>query len=189
MNRQDIRKQALAIRSQMGSGELERLGGLIAGHVLGAGWYLEARCVHCFFGVIEKGEIPTERILSDAVSSGKVLALPKVTDSEGGMKHVRVHDPAHLVPGPWGIPVPAGREEVAVADIDLILVPGLAADREGNRIGYGKGYYDRFLVSAARAVKVMLVPERLVHNRLPAEDHDVPVDFLATENGILSCKT
>ncbi len=187
MNRQDIRKQVLAWRRQMEPEELERLGNLIASKILQSEWYQQAHCVHCFYGVTAKGEIPTVQIIQHAIDAGKVLAMPKVTDSEGGMIHTRVEDPGLLQPGPWGIPEPAGTEEVPVEDIDLILVPGLAADCSGNRIGYGKGYYDRFLGQARRAVKVMLVPEKFIFDQIPAEDHDVPVDLIVTDKRIHTC--
>jgi 5-formyltetrahydrofolate cyclo-ligase len=187
MDRRSIRNRVLAGRRQMKKEELDRLGDLIAGQVLQAEWYRNAHCVHCFFGVTEKGEISTGRILADAIASGKVLVLPKVTGDDGGMNHVRVEDLSCLQPGPWDIPEPSGEDKVGPGDIDLVLVPGLAVDLHGNRIGYGKGYYDRFLAEAERAVKVMLVPERFVYERIPAEDHDVPVGFIVTESGIHTC--
>jgi len=185
--RQDIRKEALSIRRKMDSSELERIGSLIANNVLESDWYRDARCVHCFYGVKVKGEIPTVRIMGDALASGKLLVMPRVTDNDGGMEHVRVTGLELMQPGLWGIPEPVGEARVPVAEIELILVPGLAVDIKGNRMGYGKGYYDRFLETASHSVKAMLVPERFVHDRLPVEDHDVPVDYIVTEDRVLSC--
>ena len=186
-NRQDIRKEALSLRRKMDSSELERLGSLIAQNVLESDWYRDARCVHCFYGVTVKGEIPTVRIMGDALTSGKILVMPRVTDNDGGMEHLRVTGLELMQPGLWGIPEPVGDTMVPVAEIELILVPGLAVDIKGNRMGYGKGYYDRFLETASHSVKAMLVPARFVHDRLPVKDHDVPVDYIVTEDRILTC--
>lgn len=188
MDRRKIRERILADRKQMLASELERLGALIADNLLQDGCYQRARCIHCFVGVTTKGEIPTDRIRNDIISSGKTLVLPKVTEVDGKMIHVKVADPKTLQPGIFGIPEPAGSEEVALWDLDLIIVPGLAVDMSGNRIGYGKGYYDRFLSRTERAVTVMLVPERYVLARIPAEEHDVPVHFIATEKAIHACR-
>ena len=186
-SRREIRKEALAIRSKMDSSELQQIGSLIDRSVLKSDWYRNARCVHCFYGVTVKGEIPTVRIMGHALSSGKLLVMPRVTDNDGGMEHIRVSGLELMQPGIWGIPEPVGDEQVPVAEIDLILVPGLAADLSGNRIGYGKGYYDRFLETASHAVKAILIPDRFVHDRLPVEPHDIPVDYIVTEERILSC--
>jgi len=186
-NRQNIRKEALSIRRKMDSNELAHLGSLIAQNVLASDWYRDARSVHCFYGVTVKGEIPTVRIMEDALASGKLLAMPRVTDNDGGMEHIRVTALELVKPGLWGIPEPMGETRVTIAEIELILVPGLAVDRKGNRMGYGKGYYDRFLETASHSVKAMLVPDRFVHDRLPVEHHDVPVDYIVTEDRILSC--
>ncbi len=186
-SRREIRKEALAIRRKMDSSELQRIGSIIDQNVLKSDWYRNARSVHCFYGVTVKGEIPTVRIMGNALSTGKRLVMPRVTDNDGGMEHIRVTGLELMQPGLWGIPEPVGAERVPLAEIDLILVPGLAADLRGNRIGYGKGYYDRFLGKAPHAVKAILIPDRFVHDRLPVKPHDVPVDYIVTEERILSC--
>jgi len=187
MSRQDIRKEALSIRMKMDTGELNQLGSLIAQNLLKSDWYRNARCVHCFYGVTSKGEVPTVRILGDALASGKILVMPRVTDNDGGMEHIRVTNLELMQTGIWGIPEPVGDMRVPVEEIELILVPGLAADLRGNRMGYGKGYYDRFLETAPQSIKAMLVPERFVYDSLPVKPHDVPVDYIVTEQQILSC--
>ena len=113
--------------------------------------------------------------------------MPRVTDDPGVMEHIRVNDLAALVEGIWGIKEPASGESVETDTIDLVFVPGLAADRKGNRIGYGKGYYDRFLASAPNAIKIMLVPSLFILNHIPPQKHDVPVDLLVTETDIIIC--
>lgn len=79
----------------------------------------------------------------------------------------------------------AGAPEVDPASLDAVVVPGLAFDRAGGRLGYGAGYYDRFLATLPpRVLRIGLVPEALVLEALPRDPWDVPVDFLATERGV-----
>lgn len=84
-----------------------------------------------------------------------------------------------------GFPMPAPGEEVEPGSIEIALVPGLAFDRHGNRLGYGKGYFDRFLIALPEQVPLVGVSfEGLVLPRLPHEEHDIPMTHLATEAGV-----
>ncbi len=187
MDRNILRKKIIKQRSTISANELHRHAGSITGIIQSAGWYRRAKCVHCFFGVAGKGEIPTGKILEHILASGKILVMPRVTGSDGEMEHIRVHDLSSLTEGAWGIPEPPHGDPVGVDNIDLVFVPGLAADRKGNRIGYGKGYYDRFLSSAPTATKVMILPDIFILDQIPVKNHDVPVDMLVTEKGEVDC--
>lgn len=76
---------------------------------------------------------------------------------------------------------------VSPDEVDIALLPGLAFDLYGNRLGHGAGYFDRLLYSTrSNAKRVGVVPTELVVDRLPAEPHDIPVEFLATEEGVIA---
>ncbi len=188
MDRKALRKEMIKKRSLIDASELRHLSDCIARITLSASWYQASRCIHCFFGVAEKGEISTLKILNHVINSGKILVMPRVAGHDGHMEHIRVRNLDSLAKGAWGIQEPAEGEHFNIDDIDLIFVPGLAADRNGNRLGYGKGYYDRFLSTAAGARKVMLVPDDFMLGHIPAKKHDVPVDALVTETGEIVCR-
>jgi len=80
-----------------------------------------------------------------------------------------------------------------IADIDLVIVPGVVFDKSGHRIGYGHGYYDRFLDNLEKinknAVKVGLAYDFQIADKVPIEKHDVPVDKIVTEKRIIRCNT
>ncbi len=103
--------------------------------------------------------------------------LPKVAGEE-----LSVHPFGPLAPGPFGLLEPT-TPPVDPGDLDLVVVPGLAFDREGYRLGHGQGYYDRFLASV-QAVTAGVVPEALLLPRLPRDPWDVPVGHLVTERGV-----
>lgn len=103
--------------------------------------------------------------------------LPKVAGEE-----LSVHPFGPLAPGPFGLLEPT-TPPVDPGDLDLVVVPGLAFDQEGYRLGHGQGYYDRFLASV-QAVTAGVVPEALLLPRLPRDPWDVPVGHLVTERGV-----
>ena len=72
-------------------------------------------------------------------------------------------------------------------EIDIALLPGLAFDLFGNRIGHGAGYFDRLLRATRQGARLVgVVPAKLVVDRLPIDPHDIPVDYLATEEGVIA---
>ena len=78
--------------------------------------------------------------------------------------------------------------KIAHKNIDLVLVPGIVFDHEGHRIGYGFGHYDKFLRKVPKATKIGLAFDFQVVDKIPREMHDVPVDMVVTEKGIVECK-
>lgn len=132
-----------------------------------------------------RGEVGTERIAEAAVAAGKGLVLPRVVKEPRGLVlHAYSGDPATLVPGAYGILEPRPAFPVVTPDqIDLVVVPGVAFDRSGGRLGYGGGYYDRLLPALRHAWLIGLAYECQVVGGLPHDPHDIPVDGLATEVG------
>jgi 5-formyltetrahydrofolate cyclo-ligase len=132
-------------------------------------------------------ELDTDALLAAARAGGKRVAVPLIDGADIRFL-LLARDPALLPRDRWGIPVPdPAWAELAPASAGRILVaaPGLAFDRKGNRLGRGKGYYDRFLVRAraeARQVTVLgiCLSEQLVDS-VPREAHDQPLDGLVTE--------
>lgn len=114
----------------------------------------------------------------------KRIALPLVMGS--GLKFRWVGSPEELQPGQFGILEPAKDAPCAGSTFDLILVPGLAFDRRGGRLGRGKGYYDRFLCETT-GLRAGIGFEDQIVEEIPCEAHDVRVDFLITPAGIFPC--
>lgn len=125
-------------------------------------------------------EVFTEEIFHEALRQGKTVAYPRVRGER--LDFVSVASPSELSPGAFGVLEPTGTMLLPSNALDLVLVPGVAFDVEGNRLGYGKGFYDRVLYGAGRpALSVGLCFELQLVEGLPVEDHDACLDLLITE--------
>jgi 5-formyltetrahydrofolate cyclo-ligase len=133
------------------------------------------------------GEVPTERIRRAYLAAGARLYYPRVT--EGRTLAFYPHREGDgWETGPYGIPepsIPAGVEPL-LSGVDIIVIPGLAFDRRGNRLGHGFGYYDRFLGSLPESVpRVGLAWASQRIPEVPVDAWDVPVHALVTEEGVI----
>ena len=127
-------------------------------------------------------EPDTHAVIAAALRQGKTVALP-VTEGEGIMHFARLD--AALAAGRYGIPEPGPDcPELAPETIDLILVPGVAFDPRGGRVGQGGGYYDRFL-PLSRALRVGVCPEFALLDRVPVRAHDQRMDAVVTPSATL----
>lgn len=168
----------LAKQSIPDASSRESAGAAICRKVLDDPLYKEARTVFCY--VSTPLEPDTAAIIADAIASGKCLCVPRCI-GKGIMEAVRISSPADLRPGAYGIPEPAeGLPQVSPADIDLAIVPCIAAGRDGRRIGHGAGYYDRFL-APIRAKRVCLCFKAMLRDDIPMDAHDLLMDKVISE--------
>jgi 5-formyltetrahydrofolate cyclo-ligase len=146
-------------------------------------WY-----IHC------RSEVRTEPTLRHEISTDKRIIIPYCTKDVQGRNKLGLwwlEDFAELAPGMWGILEPpkqrwreAGKE-IAPDQLDCIIVPGVAFDRRGGRLGNGAGYYDRLLRCVrADAVLIGACYESQLLDRIAMESHDVAMDFVITEKAI-----
>ncbi len=131
-------------------------------------------------------EIDVRPILAAALRSGKRVALPRTRES-GRMEFRFIDGENRLIPGKFQIPEPDGDcplfdPEAADKGV-LMVVPGLAFDRSGYRLGYGKGYYDRYLENR-RITTAGLIYSAFLTQNLPRGRYDLPVHFIVTEKGV-----
>ena len=133
-------------------------------------------------------EWDTRLLLSAALAQSKTVAVPRVNQERRMLEiHAVCDTDSEIAPGYRGIPEPrADCPPVALASIDWVLVPGIAFDAEGRRIGYGGGYYDRLLPLLERGTtRVAGAFELQVVERVPAAPHDATVDAIVTERRTL----
>ena len=141
-----------------------------------------------------KSEADTKEIIQGALRLGKRVAVPKVHGED--MFFYQINSWEELFPGYQGIlePQNTGREPVVPATGDVMLVPGAVFDRKGSRIGYGKGYYDRYIerligVGAHKPYLIGLAFACQIHaGKIPAEEHDKKMDCILTERRVIMPK-
>lgn len=133
-------------------------------------------------------EVGTELLYQAARRTDKRICYPRVAGDD--LAFYAVLQISELQPGAFGVATPEADpdRQVAAADIDLLVVPGVAFDMRGYRLGYGRGYYDRCLALLSTATVVGLCYEFQLQPELPVEPHDHPVGALATEARYIPCR-
>ena len=138
-----------------------------------------------------RNEVKTEPIQKYCFSAGIPLCLPVTAPppSEREMEAFLITKDTLYVPDSFGIPVPSPETGTKAdpASLSIVLVPGVAFDCSGNRLGFGKGYYDSFLPRAPQAVKIALAYDFQLTETIPAQPWDVKMDYIITESRIISC--
>lgn len=136
--------------------------------------------IYCSIG----SEVDTLAILKKALCDGKRVALPRCLDIKGNMKFYYIKNDSDLISGAFGIKEPSNDCKEAVFDEKTVcIVPGIAFSFSGFRLGYGKGYYDRFL-SDFKGVSVGFCFEECVEEKLPHDKYDMKVNCLITDKRI-----
>lgn len=134
-------------------------------------------------------ELDTHKIIQYAIKQGKIVAVPKCHPKDKRLDFRAITSFRDLETVYYGILEPKVNETrlIEKEEIDLIIVPGLIFDKEGYRVGFGGGYYDRFL----KDVDVLKVSQALdiqIHDRVPRQVYDVPVDFILTPSRLMECE-
>lgn len=150
-------------------------------------YYHKAKRIAAFNSV--GSEISMSKILEGILASGKELYLPRSEKGQTLIQFLHVTDLKTLVRGPFDIlEPPVGGLALAPNKIDLILVPGLAFDNRGHRLGYGQGHYDRFLkVIDPNCFTLGVAYSFQIIEKMPNADHDTPVNAVLTDKFIMLC--
>lgn len=192
--KRELRAERAAVRSRLPEDQREDLSALVCSHA--AEWLAREGAESLLAYVPFRSELDTRPLISGAWAAGIKVLLPRVIQSTGMMTLHPVHSWKELAPGAYGIlepvPVIAGEQE-RLCSPDVVFVPGLAFDRRGGRLGYGRGYYDRLRASwetelpasksaplwIGLAFGLQVVPE------VPMDHYDAYMDMLITEDGIM----
>ncbi len=190
--KEQMRKEGLRKRDALSEEARKEQSSQVLQQLLRTDFYKKARQLLCYVNF--RSEVETTKLLQQALLDGKEVYCPRVCGRE--MAFYRIYALEELVSGSYGILEPEAREEKLLTNKmlkqALMIMPGAVFDRQGYRIGYGAGYYDKYLsqlgaekeqlIKAAILFSIQLVPQ------VASEQHDSPADFLITEQEIIPCR-
>lgn len=181
MPKVSLRDRLLRQRQGLAADECLRLS-LLAQQNLIATDAFDAAGIIALYSAI-RNEVLTDKLFAAANAAGKQTVYPRMCGDH--LEFVPVDALCDLVPGRMGVPEPHDGPELALSEVDLMVVPGVGFDLSGHRLGYGRGFYDRLLGDLEqRPLLVGLAFEQQVVARLPRDPHDVHVDLLVTEGHV-----
>lgn len=183
--KREIRKKIIHERDLLTYNEVMEKSQAIFQRLCSLSQYKRAKTVMAYMSY--RNEVSTPGFLAKVIEDGKRVVLPKVSGM--ALKIYEIHDiEKDIVPGFKGIPEPLGEPENRVdpAEIDLAVIPGVVFDLQKHRIGYGGGFYDRFIPSLRQdCLKAGVAFQMQLVSGIQAESFDVPVDIVITENMII----
>lgn len=175
-----IRKEILALRKAMPICLLEEKSRKITEKVIQHPKYQEAELVLAYIDA--KGEVKTREMIEHAWKSGKQVAVPKVHGDV--MKFYQISSYEELEAGCFEIMEPKirCREVTELSEKSVVIMPGVAFDMQGNRVGYGKGYYDKYFSQYTDVYKIAVALSLQIVDDIPADDLDIKADCVMTES-------
>ncbi len=174
MERDDLRRAMRRQKRAMTLSQIQYASARLTQLLTATPQFINAKTVYGYLSCNQ--EVRTEAILKRALAEGKQVAVPKICGRE--MRFITITDLNAVKIGKYDIPEPISDAPVANDPTALVIVPGLAFDREGNRLGYGGGYYDRFLSAEPEHPTVGLCYDFQLVDAIRAQAHDVPVQLV-----------
>lgn len=177
----EIRKKYKEIRNNIC--EREEKSCIISEKIINSDLYKKSKVIGIYKNM--KSEVNTSEIIEKAVNNEKVVALPRVKGKELVFYKITSKDEL-FTKSKFGVEEPVAKQENLISKdlIDLIIVPGLVFDMNKNRLGYGGGYYDRFLKDIDCVKIGICFEEQMYNNNLPIEETDIKMDIIITDKKI-----
>ncbi len=179
-----LRKRFAEQRANLSLDEMNQKSEEILNYLSSLPEYINSATIYTFIGSLP-GEIQTIMLAARALSEDKAVIVPMYHGNETPPSHSVLRSINALEFSPFGIlqPSPSNDIPVSISEAELIIAPCLAVDRNGNRLGMGGGYYDKFLASVSVPIIVLAYDFQIVPE-LPYEAHDIKIDMIITESGV-----
>lgn len=181
LNKKEIRKKIIDVRNNINSAEKILKDSMITEKLISSRFYKSSNTIFAFvnFG----SEVDTRKFIEQSIKDNKIICVPKVISKEKGMELFVIESLEDLEPGFYGIMEPKKNcPSIDKSKLDFVLMPGVAFDRRGGRIGYGAGFYDRFLTDLNPSVPRIAIAYQLqIIDEVPMEESDIRIDGIITE--------
>ncbi|MGI0027302.1 MAG: 5-formyltetrahydrofolate cyclo-ligase [Nitrosopumilaceae archaeon] len=174
-----LRKQLLNARDSMSLDFIKITSKEIQENLRKIDFFRNAKTIGAYYSI--GSEVRTQDILQEILNAGKELALPKVVKNDLVFK--KISNFAELEPGNFAVMEPKDKCEI-VKNLDAVIVPAIALTKDGFRLGYGFGYYDRYL-HGKKSTTIALSYAKQVIKSFPLDDHDVKTNFIVTEDKVI----
>ena len=172
MDKKELRRQIREMKRAMTSEQIDAASARLGELFLNCPQYKEAKTIYGYLPYNQ--EVRTVPMLEQAMKEGKRVAVPKCYGEE--MRFIYMDDLSKVEKGYANIPEPIADDPVADDKTALVLMPGMAFTKDGKRMGYGGGFYDKFLAAEPEHPTVALCYDFQMVEDLPTEDYDIPVD-------------
>lgn len=181
MNKNTLRKQIQTKRKELSESYKQDASSKIVDLIVHSSWYQQAQTIFVFVSM--DGEVDTHSLIEKAWQDGKVVVVPKV-ESRGIMHAYSISNWDDLEPGAYGILEPKAEiEKIMPEAIDLAIIPCCTCNEQGQRLGFGGGFYDRYLENQT-FIKMIVCFHNLMEESIPVDEHDQIMDVVVSEIGI-----
>jgi len=187
-SKKELRKRILSIRNNMPGEDVVNNSRIIRDKIIGLDVFKQSKVIFIYMDF--KNEVMTSDLIKHMLSEKKRVVVPYTDTISTVLIPSEITGESDLKLNSFGYSEPKKVSPVNIEEIDLVIVPGLVFDKNLNRIGFGKGYYDRILNKLkASARKVAVAHDFQVLEEIPAEEHDVKMDMIITEKSIMKRDT
>ena len=181
-----IRSQMIEARDSQPIPEIEDKSRLITEQFLSLQLVRKAKSIFIYNSI--RGEVQTRGIIENFFMQGKTVTVPVADCETHELVVSKLKSLDELKEGVFGIPEPVTTESIPLEQVDMIVVPGIAFDETGSRIGHGFGFYDKLLRKVKEKPVIALAYEMQLLQNIPCDDHDIKVDKIVTEKRVIECK-
>lgn len=182
--KQKLRSKVLEKRQQLSEEQWLNKSNQIIKSLSESTAYKNSGVVHTYISMNSRREVCTDNLLTHLFEDKKRVVVPITNFSDGTLSHSEINTENELVANKWGVREPKSINPIEISEFDLIVVPMVAADKNGNRLGYGRGFYDRFL-DMTDAITVGLTFHEFLFDQIPVEEFDVKLDMIITEEDVI----
>lgn len=180
LSKKFLRKKYLQKREQLSIDKVKKFSEKIRRNLKGLSYYKDSQNIMVYINF--KNEPETIQIIKDSLKLNKNVYIPRINKKE--IEAVRIKNLKNLKINTYGIKEPSQKLPASSRKIfDIIIIPGILFDKKGNRIGFGKGFYDRFL-KKYKGKKIALAYDFQLKNTIPSYDYDEKIDIIITEKRI-----
>jgi len=188
LEKKNLRKLILQKRRKLSQTIVHRQSDLVFEQLISLPVYKKAQCIMLYAALPD--EVQTDQMMRYALQDGKQICIPYIHDKNGLMDAVFVFDVDQLSKGDFDILTinSCNMKFANPSDIDLMIIPGVAFDTDGYRLGMGAAFYDRFIMRAKQAFCLGIAFDCQLVSKVPIEEHDCSMDAILTASGLINSK-